>query len=89
MSLRMPIIILVIRVGWSSNQGAPNPGFDLWFREGVVVPEPGTWALLLVGFGLLAWRKGQSVALSWKRGKKTVFETKALHLHLKPCFSGS
>jgi len=30
---------------------------DMWFREGIVVPEPGAWALLLAGFGLLAWRR--------------------------------
>ena len=30
---------------------------DLWFREGIVVPEPGAWALLLVGCGLLAWQR--------------------------------
>jgi hypothetical protein len=38
-------------------QGQPSEPFDLWFREGIVVPEPGTWALLLVGCALLAWRR--------------------------------
>ena len=38
-------------------QGAASPTFDLWFREGVVVPEPGTWALILVGLGVLAWAR--------------------------------
>lgn len=38
-------------------QGVPSSSFNLWFREGIVVPEPGTWALLLVGCALLAWRR--------------------------------
>jgi len=38
--------------------GLPVGGMsDVWFREGIVVPEPGTWVLLVVGFGLLGWRK--------------------------------
>lgn len=40
--------------------GAAFPGSDLWFREGVVVPEPGTWTLLLVGLGVLAWQSRKS-----------------------------
>jgi hypothetical protein len=38
-------------------QGAAVPSSDLWFREGIIVPEPSTLTLLLVGSGLLAWRK--------------------------------
>jgi hypothetical protein len=38
-------------------QGQPAGSDDLWFREGIVVPEPGTWALLLLGLGALAWRR--------------------------------
>jgi hypothetical protein len=38
--------------------GLPVTASDYWFREGIVVPEPGTWALLLLGLGALAWRRG-------------------------------
>src|SRR6266516_4005805 len=34
---------------WSN--GLMDPQADVWFREGVVVPEPGSVCLLLVGFG--------------------------------------
>jgi len=34
-------------VGFS--QGLPLPGSDLWFREGILVPEPSTFCLWLVG----------------------------------------
>jgi hypothetical protein len=37
-------------------QGQPGNN-DLWFREGIVVPEPGTWALLVIGACCLAWRR--------------------------------
>jgi len=30
---------------------------DLWFREGIVVPEPSTMALLLAGVGLSVLRR--------------------------------
>jgi hypothetical protein len=34
--------------------GTPNPeGNDLWFREGILVPEPSSWALALLG--AVAW----------------------------------
>jgi hypothetical protein len=29
--------------------GTPSPGFDLWFREGIVVPEPSTIGLGIFG----------------------------------------
>lgn len=38
-------------------QGSPLPNSDLWFREGIVVPEPGTWGLLVIGCCLLVWRR--------------------------------
>jgi hypothetical protein len=41
--------------------GVPFDGYDLWFREGVVVvPEPSSISLVLLGVGLLSsllWRK--------------------------------
>jgi PEP-CTERM motif len=44
-------------------QGAPSAGGrDLWFREGILVPEPSAWALLLVS--------GGAIALGWRRRKK-------------------
>jgi len=40
--------------------GSPGGGMtDMWFREGIVVPEPRTWGLLLIGVGLLLFRKRQ------------------------------
>ena len=38
---------------WSN--GAKDPIADLWFREGIVVPEPGVVWLLLLASGLLVW----------------------------------
>ena len=35
--------------------GAANPLSDLWFREGLVVPEPGTVWLALLGAGALVF----------------------------------
>jgi hypothetical protein len=40
-------------------QGVPV-GEDLWFREGIIVPEPSTLALLLVGGGALAYVRRKS-----------------------------
>ena len=31
-------------------------GGDIWFREGIVVPEPGTMALVLLGASCFMWR---------------------------------
>jgi hypothetical protein len=42
--------------------GLPYPSSDLWFREGVVVPEPGAVSLWLLGGGIL---------VLWKRRLKT------------------
>ncbi len=39
--------------------GLPATGSDLWFREGIVIPEPSTVAFLLAGLGLRAWIKGK------------------------------
>jgi PEP-CTERM motif len=44
------------------NNGLQDTG-DYWFREGVVVPEPGTVWLVLVGGGALLWR--------WRIGRKS------------------
>jgi len=43
--------------GMTIYQGLGSPGSDLWFREGIVVPEPGTWALLIAGVAALALRR--------------------------------
>jgi len=34
-------------------KGAPNELSDLWFREGIIIPEPSVLTLLLLGVGLL------------------------------------
>jgi len=44
------------------NNGLQDTG-DYWFREGVVVPEPGTFWLFLLGSGVLIWR--------WRVGNST------------------
>jgi hypothetical protein len=41
--------------GTAYSQGAAVPAFDLWFREGIVVPEPSGAFLVLVGIGLVVW----------------------------------
>jgi hypothetical protein len=33
--------------------GSAVPGFDLWFREGIIVPEPSSLSLLLLSSGFL------------------------------------
>lgn len=50
--------------GMAWNGSTPVPGLDFWFQEGIVVPEPTTAALLLVGLGALGagrwfWHKGR------------------------------
>jgi hypothetical protein len=37
--------------------GTPSPRWDLWFREGIVVPEPATVSLALVAGSLYLWLK--------------------------------
>jgi hypothetical protein len=40
------------------HNGIPSGGAsDFWFREGIVVPEPGTVWLLLSGVGALLWHR--------------------------------
>jgi len=34
--------------------GVPNAGWDLWFREGIVVPEPSSALIFIVGIGAFA-----------------------------------
>ena len=47
--------------GQMIRSGVPFDGYDLWFREGVVVvPEPSSFALAFLGVGLLSgvfWRR--------------------------------
>ena len=44
------------------NNGVQSGGADYWFREGIVVPEPGAVWLLLFGSGvfILRWRVGRN-----------------------------
>ena len=37
-------------------QGVPIADRSLWFREGIVVPEPSSALLILLGGGVLVWR---------------------------------
>jgi hypothetical protein len=41
--------------GTMYNLDAPSSSLDLWFTEGIVVPEPGTIVLLALGSGMVAW----------------------------------
>jgi hypothetical protein len=36
-------------------QGSPLPSSDLWFREGIIVPEPSAALIGFMGLGLLVW----------------------------------
>jgi hypothetical protein len=38
-------------------QVSASSGDDLWFREGIIVPEPSTTTLLLVGAGMFAYAR--------------------------------
>ena len=42
-------------------QGNPQPGFDLWFREGVIVPEPSATWLSLLGGGVCFYVRRRTV----------------------------
>jgi hypothetical protein len=42
--------------GTAYYQGASDTFFDMWFREGIVVPEPSAATLMLMGIGSLAFR---------------------------------
>jgi hypothetical protein len=35
--------------------GQPSQVSDLWFREGIVIPEPSSGLLMLAGFGILLY----------------------------------
>jgi hypothetical protein len=43
--------------GMVFGNGGPAPASDVWFREGIVVPEPSSLALLLLGCGLFVSRR--------------------------------
>lgn len=43
--------------GTAFGQGLPAPPFDLWFREGIIVPEPSTGLLGLIGSVVLLYRQ--------------------------------
>ncbi len=38
------------------NDGSAVPQSDLWFREGMVVPEPGTFGLIILAGGAYLWQ---------------------------------
>ncbi|HOY58854.1 MAG TPA: hypothetical protein PK640_12065 [Verrucomicrobiota bacterium] len=38
--------------------GRPYRGSDMWFREGILIPEPGTASLMVLGAALLMWHSG-------------------------------
>jgi hypothetical protein len=42
--------------GTAYSQGSPQGFAELWFREGIVVPEPSAGLLAMFGGGVLAWR---------------------------------
>jgi len=50
---------LAARYGYPSGtaffNGTSSPNIDLWFREGIVVPEPSSAWLVLLGAGMFIW----------------------------------
>ncbi len=53
--------------GMEFAHGWPSPLFDLWFREGIVVPEPSSAWLLLLGAAGTVWhrRRNGPAATRW------------------------
>ena len=49
--------------------GTPGVEADLWFQEGIIVPEPSTSALLLLGAGAFAWLRRRESAHQPVKGK--------------------
>jgi len=44
--------------------GAPHPDdLDLWFREGIVAPEPSSALLILIGAGVLTYVRRRHIRL--------------------------
>ena len=43
--------------GTSFINGVADPSQNFYFREGIVIPEPSTWALLILGGGALLFRR--------------------------------
>ena len=43
--------------GMEFRQGLPIPSNDLWFREGLYVPEPSAAALAVLGVAWFSWRR--------------------------------
>jgi hypothetical protein len=41
--------------GTAFGLGQAAPSFDLWFREGIIIPEPSTSALIMIGIGALGY----------------------------------
>lgn len=46
--------------GTTISQGSAIPGSDLWFREGIIVPEPSVVSLFSLAAGLFVWRRCKS-----------------------------
>jgi hypothetical protein len=47
--------------GTAIYQGSALSGSDVWFREGIIVPEPCSAFLLLLGGTVVLWRRKQTV----------------------------
>jgi len=46
-------------------RGGPNMNSDLWFREGIVVPEPASSTLLLTGIALFLYARHLQTRKKW------------------------